>query len=156
MSELNKVDTGQLLEAYRHTEGGLLPCLHEIQKHEGHVPAHLIPAIASAFNLSRAEVWGTLSFYSFFRTEPQTKYAIQVCQAESCQSMGAFRLMSDLSSALDADPNLRGRVATEAVYCFGNCACSPCARIDSDVLGDVSVEMLLSVARSHVDGVKHD
>ena len=156
MSEVYRINMSQLLEGYRDVEGGLLPCLHEIQRQEGHVPTHVIPAIASAFNLSRAEVWGTISFYSFFQTARQSERVIQVCQAESCQAMGAFALMSDLSLAIDADPNLRGRVTTEAVYCFGNCACSPCARIESDVLGEVSVEMLLGVARSHVDGIQHD
>ena len=35
-----------------------------------------------------------------------------------------------------------GKVSLEAVYCFGNCACSPAIRIDHRLYGRVDAEQL--------------
>ena len=58
--------------AVRHSArpGGLLPALHAIQDELGHVPPGAVPAVAEAFNISRAEVHGVISFYHLFRTTP--------------------------------------------------------------------------------------
>ena len=43
--------------------------------------------IAQALNLTRAEVYGVVSFYHDFRTEPAPAIVLKVCRAEACQAM---------------------------------------------------------------------
>ena len=77
----------------------LLPALHAIQDATGHIPADAVADIAAAFNLSRAEVHGVITFYHYFRTEAPARHVVQICRAEACQSMGADALAAHAERA---------------------------------------------------------
>ena len=92
--------------------------------------------IATALNLSRAEVHGVVTFYHDFRTEAPGEQVLQLCRAEACQAMGARELEAHARRTLGIDfgqTTLDGRITLEPVYCLGNCACSPSIRIDDDL-----------------------
>ena len=126
-------DIDALLARHRDTPGGLLPLLHAVQESMGHVPADAVPAIARAFNLSRAEVHGVVTYYHFFRSAPAGRHVVQICAAESCKSVGADALMAHAERVLGcASHRTRadGAVTLEPVYCLGLCAMSPAMTID--------------------------
>lgn len=119
----------------------LLPALHAIQDKLGFVPADAVPAIAAAFNLSRAEVHGVISFYHYFRTTPPARHTVQICRAEACQSMGADALLAHAEAALGCKLHAHsadGRFALEPVYCLGQCAVSPAIMVNDAVHARVS------------------
>ena len=133
----------ELLDRYCDTPGGLLPLLHAIQDRFGHIPPDSVPAIATALNLSRAEVHGVISFYHDFRTNPGGRHRVQICRAEACQAMGSRSLEAHARSSLGIDfgeTTADGAVTLEPVYCLGNCACSPSVRIDERVHARVTTE----------------
>ncbi|WP_395704328.1 NAD(P)H-dependent oxidoreductase subunit E, partial [Aquabacterium sp.] len=61
-----------VLAAHADEPGALLPVLHGVQDALGCVPPNVVPEIAGALNLSRAEVHGVITYYHHFR---QTKPA---------------------------------------------------------------------------------
>src|SRR4051794_36755288 len=65
----------------------LIEILHAVHHELGYVPEPTIPVIAKALNLSRAEVYGVVSFYHDFRREPAGRHEVKICRAESCQAM---------------------------------------------------------------------
>lgn len=113
--------------------GGLLPALHGIQDRLGHIPPAAVPAIAEAFNLSRAEVHGVITYYHHFRSAPAGRHVVQVCRAESCQAMGGDALLAHAAERLGCashETSADGRYTLEPVYCLGLCASSPAISID--------------------------
>jgi len=125
--------------------GALLPILHAIQDAIGHVPAEVVPTIAKALNLSRAEVHGVVSFYHHFRTERPGRHVLQMCRAEACQSMGAEKLAAQVRERLGIDfheTTADGSITLEPVYCLGNCACSPAVMLDGEPHGRMTAERL--------------
>ncbi len=117
----------------KHRPGALLPILHDIQDALGYVPQEALPIIGRALNLSRAEVHGVVTFYPHFRRTPPGRHVVQICQAESCQAMGATRLTAHACATLgiglhETTPD--GAVTLEPIYCLGNCACSPAVMVD--------------------------
>ena len=141
VSEMTVVE--EVIAAYRDRPGALLPILHEVQDRLGHVPPQAVPLIAKALNLSRAEVHGVVSFYHHFRSRPPGQHVIRICRAEACQAMGAERLVAHAQRALGVKPgDTTGDSAftLEAVYCLGNCACSPAMLVDDDLHGRVDAE----------------
>ncbi|NJK42816.1 MAG: formate dehydrogenase, partial [Aquincola sp.] len=66
----------------------LLPLLQEVQRRLGYVSPGAMRLVAEAFNLSRAEVYGVVTFYGDLREAPVGTHVIQVCMAEACQSVG--------------------------------------------------------------------
>jgi len=134
---------GRAIERHQHVPGGLLPLLHDIQDALGHVPPEAIASIASALNLSRAEVHGVVSFYHHFRQVPPGRHVVQVCRAEACQSMGADTLLASLRRALGVDlhqTTTDGAVTLEPVYCLGNCALAPSIMVDGRLRGRVNAD----------------
>ena len=133
------------IEQYREVPGGLLPLLHAIQDSLGFVPADAVPSIAKALQLSRAEVHGVISFYHDFRAAPAGNHVLQICRAEACQALGARALEAHAKSSLGVDfggTTADGAITLEAVYCLGNCACSPSVRLDDQIHARVDATRL--------------
>jgi formate dehydrogenase subunit gamma len=134
-----------IIDSMKSTEGPLLPILHGIQEEFGYVPQDTLPLIASALNLSRAEVHGVMTFYHDYRDHPAGRHVLKLCRAEACQSMGGDRLAERVKELLGIDfhqTTLDGSVTLEPVYCLGLCACSPAAMLDGELHGRLSDESL--------------
>ena len=144
------------LERHGSKPGALLPVLHDVQHELGFIPAESVAAIARGLNLSRAEVHGVVTYYHHFRTHAPARHVVQLCQAEACQSMGAERLAAHAQARLGCAMNSAtpdGRFELEAVYCLGQCACSPSMMIGERVYARVTPERfdeLLSVLEQQV------
>jgi formate dehydrogenase iron-sulfur subunit len=142
------------IENNRGRIGALMPVLHEVQHALGHIPKDSVPLIAKALNLSRAEVQGVIGFYHDFKTEAHGETIVQVCRAEACQANGGRALEAHARNRLGIDfggTTDDRKFTLEAVYCLGNCACTPSIRIGDDVHARVTPERfdeLIALANS--------
>jgi len=57
----------ETIGAHAAQRGPLLPVLHALQERFGFVDARAVPLVAKALNVSRADVYGVLTFYSDLR-----------------------------------------------------------------------------------------
>lgn len=138
-----------LIARHSGREGPLLPILHDIQSHLGHVPDAAVPMIAEALNLGRAEVHGVISFYHDFRSSPGGRHSLKICRAEACQAMGGAANEAALLAALGADwhGTTADGITVEPVYCLGLCACAPAALLDDAPIGRASPDRVKSAIR---------
>jgi formate dehydrogenase subunit gamma len=123
----------------------LIEILHEVQAAIGHVPEAVIPVLANALNLSRAEVHGVVTFYHDFRRQPAGQHVLKLCRAEACQSMGGeaiVRRAEDRLGVACGETSADGRVTLEPIYCLGLCATAPSAMIDGRVVGRMTADRL--------------
>ncbi len=130
-----------LLAASPTTQDALLPLLHQVQRQCGHVSKVAVRLIASAFNLSRAEVHGVVTFYHDFHEEPTAETVVQLCMAEACQAVGCRALAEHVRTSLGIGFHERtadGRLQLEPAYCFGNCAAGPAVRVGDRIHGRVT------------------
>jgi formate dehydrogenase subunit gamma len=136
---------GAIVEELKHRPGPLLLILRRIQDEIGWVPAEAVPSIAKALSLSRAEVHGVVTFYHDFKHEPPARNVMKLCRAESCQAMGAAALADYVRFRIGVDfgqTSADGNFALEALYCLGNCACSPAGVINGELIGRLTRERL--------------
>ncbi len=129
--------------AHRGERGALLPILHDIQAEFGYVDKSVVPIIADELNLSRADVYGVLSFYHDFHEQPVRGTVVRVCRAEACQANGA-------EAVFEHAQQLPG-VTAEQVFCFGNCALGPAVEIGGRLHGRVDAARLHACLDSLVD-----
>lgn len=128
----------EILQAHEGLEGPLLPILHAVQAAFGHVPQAVLPQIAKALNISKAEVHGVVTFYHDFREVPAGRHVLKLCRAEACQAMGADRVAAHARARLGIDwhgTTANGAVTLEPVFCLGLCACGPAAMLDGALIG---------------------
>ncbi|MDB5404153.1 MAG: dehydrogenase (ubiquinone) 24 kDa subunit [Rhodopila sp.] len=130
-----------IISGFASTEGGSLPILHALQAAFGCVPLEAEPLVASALNISRAEVHGIVTFYHEFRREAPGRHMLHVCRAEACQAVGADAFGAHVRDVLAVDwhgTTADGAVTLEPVFCLGLCASGPSALLDGQPIGRLS------------------
>jgi formate dehydrogenase subunit gamma len=128
----------EIIAEHSHLEGATLVMLHALQEAFGYVPEPAIPMIASALNLSRAEVHGVFTFYHDFRHQPAGRHVLKLCRAEACQAAGGDALTARAEAKLGiaiGNTTADERVTLEPIYCLGLCATAPSAMLDGRLIG---------------------
>ena len=141
---------GEIVAAHASLDGAALPILHALQDAFGYIADEAVPLIASALNLSRAEVIGIVSFYHDFRRAPAGRHVLKLCRAEACQSVNGPKVAQDFLERLGigwGGTTADGSLTVEAVYCLGLCACAPSAMFDGEPIGRIGPDKLDAVLR---------
>jgi formate dehydrogenase subunit gamma len=142
-AKYDKNIAAEIINRYGAKPEMLVQILHALVERYSYISDEAIRQVALALNLSRAEVHGVVSFYHDFRTTPAGKRVIKICQAESCQAMGSRKLTEHAEEKTGLSLNETsgdGELTLEAVYCLGNCACSPAVMDGEKVYGRVDPE----------------
>lgn len=121
--------------------GPVLVALQSLQETFGYVHPDALQLVADAFNVSRADVYGVLTFYGDLRSTPPAGVEVRVCMGEACQAVGARALLAGTTATLPAD------VDVTHVFCLGNCALGPTAVVNGRLIGRATVDRLASAAR---------
>ena len=141
--------TTAVIESTQGLEGPLLPILHGLQEEFGFVPNESLPVIATALNISKAEVHGVVTFYHDYRRAPAGRHVLKICRAEACQSMGSDVIAARIQQLLGIafhETAKDGSVTLEPVYCLGLCACAPAGMLDGEVIGRLDADKLEEIA----------
>jgi len=131
--------------------GGLLPLLHAVQEGLGYIPPTATQSIASAFNLSRAEVHGVITYYHHFRQTPPPKHTLAICHAEACQARGCRSVINKADALLGTShgshsghnpvhdaAKSESDWHVEPTYCLGLCATGPALMLDGKLHAHVT------------------
>ncbi|WP_311267005.1 NAD(P)H-dependent oxidoreductase subunit E [Sphingobium sp. WCS2017Hpa-17] len=131
------------------TRDRLLPLLHAMQEEAGYIDDALVPAIAKALNLSRADVHGVITFYHDFRRTAPGRHVVKLCRAESCKARGGAAIEAAAAQRLGVamgEVRADGQVALEPVYCLGLCAIGPNALVDGRPVARIDAAALERIA----------
>jgi NADH-quinone oxidoreductase subunit E len=128
----------QFIEANRQVAGPLIQVLHRAQKIFGYLPEEVQKFVARELNLPLSKVYGVVTFYNFFRTEPMGDHIINVCLGTACHVKGASEIIKSMekSLAIKMGGTTADRFFTlSSARCFGACGLAPCMMIDNEVYG---------------------
>ena len=126
-----------IIAEHQAREGPLLPILHDVQKAFGYVSEDAMREISSALNLTRAEVYGVVSFYHDFRKEAETRPILKLCRAEACKARGVESFMPIADG--------QNRVKVEDIYCLGLCSVGPAAMVGDQVFARLDRDRLVTL-----------
>lgn len=132
----------ELISALAAMRGPLLPILHALEDTFGYIDPSAVGLIATALNLSRADVYGVVTFYSDLRSSPPGEVSVQICRGEACQSVGAHALAEHAVNSIGVgfgETSADGSVTLDEVFCLGNCALGPTVCVDGRLHGRVQV-----------------
>jgi formate dehydrogenase subunit gamma len=138
---IDEQTTSEIVKQFDAKPEMLVQILQAIVMRYGWVPEDTIRQLADEVNLSRADVYGVVTYYHDFRTEPPGEHIVKICQAEACQAMGSRTLTDHARRSLGAALHETNEdVTLEPVYCLGNCACAPAVMIDGKTHGRVNAD----------------
>jgi NADH:ubiquinone oxidoreductase subunit E len=131
--QLQQVDA--IIETYNDKPGSLIPVLEEVQGVLGYLPNAIQQRIAEGLNLPQSQVFGVVTFYSFFTMVPRGRHTIRVCLGTACYvrrgQKNLDRLEKDLGIEAGGTTEDR-RFSLETVRCIGACGLAPLIVIDDD------------------------
>lgn len=144
-----------LVAEFRPNRGHVLPALHKVQDTYGYVPKRAVEVIARQLNTTPALVYGALSFYSEFRTEPPAETEIAWCSGPTCRILGGDRIREALEHTLGLPLGGRsedGRYALHLGQCNGTCSEAPQIWVNGSVVGKLAVSDAIRLARRIREG----
>lgn len=127
----------------------ILAALQEINEHFGWVSIEAARLVADHLGTTENRVYGLLTFYADFRTEPRGKHFMLVCHGMSCYALGSQRLVQHLQDGYgigDGDTTADGELTIQVVNgCLGVCDRAPFVKLDQDFHGDLTPDRLDAV-----------
>jgi NADH-quinone oxidoreductase subunit E/NADP-reducing hydrogenase subunit HndA len=123
----------------------LIPLLHAVQEHLGHLPFAVQELVATRLGLSPIQVFSVLSFYHFFTLTPRGRFPLKVCMGTACFVRHATRLIETLEDTLKTKMGgcTEDRVfSIEQVRCLGACGLAPAMMVGNEVHGNLDTKQL--------------
>lgn len=132
--------------------GAAIRVLQQAQNLVGYLPPVVLETISKTMKIPLSEIYGIVSFYSYFSMLPKGKYVIQVCMGTSCYVKGGQRILNTLKKEFGLESGGitdDGKFSLETVRCLGCCGLSPVIAIGKDVHQKVKHTQLVDILSSY-------
>jgi NADH-quinone oxidoreductase subunit E len=121
--------------------GNLIAVLQHVQAHYGYLPEPVINEIARLSGVPASRIYGIVTFYAQFSTEPSGRHKVFVCHGTACHVAGAPRITEAIEQELgvpDGGTTPDMSFTLDSVACMGACSQAPVMRIDADTFGNLT------------------
>ena len=132
----------EICDRYAGEKTPLMMILSDIQNEFGYIPLEVQKIVSQKTGISVADIYGVVTFYSFFSLEPKGKYVIGCCLGTACYVKGAQQIVDKFSEILGIKPGettADGMFTIDALRCIGACGIAPAVTINGKVYPKVSV-----------------
>ncbi len=119
----------------RYRPGALIPVLEQVQGISGYLPEVVQRRVAKGLGIPLAQVYGVVTFYSFFTMKPRGKHQIRVCLGTACHVRGGHQVEKKLEQELGIMPGEVDKdrfFSLDIVRCVGACGLAPVMVVDED------------------------
>lgn len=146
MAHLNEAAEAKIHEICKRYAGEptpLMMILSDIQKEYGYIPLEVQEIVSAETGISVAEIYGVVTFYSFFSLQPKGKYIIGCCLGTACYVKGAQQVIDKFSELLGigvGETTEDGLFTIDALRCIGACALAPAVTINGKIYPRVTVK----------------
>lgn len=130
----------------------LITLLQSAQNIYGFLSHSTLEKISKHLNVSLAEVYGVVTFYSQFYLIPQGKYTIKICTGTACYVKGASAILETFQNELEINPGETTKDlkwTLEVVYCLGTCYLAPVAMINNEYYGKLTPDKVKNIIKSY-------
>lgn len=152
LSSVAKKQITDIIERYQNEETPLMLILSDIQKEYGYIPLEVQELVSEKTGIPVAEIYGVVSFYSYFSLTPKGKYVIGVCLGTACYVKGSQAVIDKFSELLNIKPGETtedGLFTLDALRCIGACGIAPAVSINGKVYSKVSVNQVQGIIDSY-------
>ena len=145
----------EICDRYAGEKTPLIMILSDIQKEYGYVPLEVQEVVSAKTGISVAEIYGVVTFYSFFSLTPKGKYVIGCCLGTACYVKGAQQILDQFCELLHIQPGETtedGLFSIDALRCIGACAAAPAVSINGKVYARVDVKDVPGIIAEYKGG----
>ena len=155
MAHLSEAAVSQINEIcarYADEKTPLMMILSAIQKEYGYIPLEVQELVSEKTGISVAEIYGVVTFYSYFSLKPKGKYVIGCCLGTACYVKGAQQIIDKFSEILGIAPGETtedGLFTLDALRCIGACGIAPAASINGKVYPKLKVSDVAGIVEEY-------
>ena len=130
----------EIVERYKDEPTATMMILEDIQKEYGYIPLEVQELVS--------DIYGVVTFYSFFSMTPKGKYVIGVCLGTACYVKGSQLVLDKFAELLGIKPGETtedGLFTLDVLRCIGACAVAPAVSINGKVYPQVKVDNVKNI-----------
>lgn len=138
----------EICDRYVNENTPLMMILSDIQKEYGYIPLEVQEIVSERTGIPVAEIYGVVTFYSFFSLKPKGKYVIGCCLGTACYVKGAQQVIDKFSELIGIQPGETsedGLFTLDALRCIGACGIAPAVSINGKVYPKVTVDAVKTI-----------
>jgi NADH:ubiquinone oxidoreductase subunit E len=143
----------EICDRYIGEKTPLMMILSDIQNEYGYIPLEVQQLVSKKTGISVAEIYGVVTFYSFFSLEPKGKYVIGCCLGTACYVKGAQQIIDQFCEILKVKPGQtteHGLFTIDALRCSGACGIAPAVTINGKVYPKMTVDAVQGVVEEYL------
>ena len=132
-------------------DSNLIGVLQEVQERFGYLAPVVLREISRRAKTPLSRIYGVVSFYAQFYTQPRGRHTIRCCRGTACHVKGADRVIDTVRRTLKIEegqttPDMR--FYFETVACLGTCFLAPTMMIDNQYFGKLTPQRVASILKS--------
>ena len=142
----------EICARYKNEPTPLMMILSDVQKEYGYIPLDVQEIISGETGIPVSEIYGVVTFYSFFSLKPKGKYVIGCCLGTACYVKGAQNVIDKFCEILKIKPGETtedGLFTIDALRCIGACGIAPAVSINGQVYPKVSVDKVKGIIEEY-------
>ena len=155
LSEAAVKKINEICDRYAEEKTPLMMILSDIQKEYGYIPLEVQELVSERTGIPVAEIYGVVTFYSFFSLKPKGKYVIGCCLGTACYVKGAKQIIEKVSEVLGIKPGettADGMFTLDALRCIGACGIAPAVNINGKVYPKMTVDAVPALIAKYKGG----
>lgn len=138
----------EICASHHNNSGELVMILHEAQSLLGYLPQEIQEVVAEQLDIPIAQVYGVVTFYSYFTMEPKGRFPISVCMGTACYVRGAEKILEELERQLEikvGETTSDGLFSLNCLRCVGACGLAPVVTIGDKVYGRLTTDKIRDI-----------
>ena len=142
----------EIIERYQDEKTPLMMILSEVQREFGYIPLEVQELISDKTGIPVSDIYGVVTFYSFFSLTPKGKYGVGVCLGTACYVKGAQQVLDKFAELLNikaGETSADGLFTLEALRCIGACGIAPAITINGKVYPKVAVADVAKIVEEY-------
>jgi NADH-quinone oxidoreductase subunit E/NADP-reducing hydrogenase subunit HndA len=137
-----------ICKSFNNEKGEVINVLHKVQGVFGYLPAEVQEVIAHELNMSVAQVYGIVTFYSYFTMIPKGEHPISICMGTACYVRGAEKILDEFKHQLNikvGETTADGKFSLNCLRCVGACGLAPVVLVGEKVYGRLTTEQVKEI-----------
>lgn len=141
-----------ICQSYANEPSPLMMILSDVQKQFGYIPLEIQEIISQKTGIPVAEIYGVVTFYSFFSLKPKGKYVVGICLGTACYVKNSQAVLDKFHQLLGVGAGQTtedGLFTIEAIRCIGACALAPALSVNGKVYPKVTPDQVEKIIEEY-------
>ena len=142
----------QFISQFEDKESALIKVLYEAQHIFGYLSKEVMLFVSEKLDVPASKIYGVVTFYAYFTTEPKGRCQIKVCMGTACFVRGAEKIVRQLEHQLNlkmGETSSDRKFTLGSLRCVGACGLAPVVLVNDKVYGKVEADDISTIIQEN-------